>query len=498
SALCLQNNYSLRKSFANNSSIVYTINIRNFGAVDKNNNGIIEEELGDIRGTFLNAASKLEELKKEGIDVIYLLPITKVGKLKALGTAGSLYAMDSFDEINPQLDDLSNSLTVKNEAEIFVKKAHQLGLKVIVDLPSCGSYDLSLKKPNWFIIENNEAVIPSDWTDVRLFKVYNEDKSLNKENIANFKRFVDLAQSLELDGIRDDVAAIKPYGFLKKIISYARDKNPDFLFIAEANPMWGNPAEKGVEKYATVEELLSAGFDSYYGSWTDFKTLKTKADFDLRVNNNLKILKKHKKASIMSSLATHDQQAPILRGYNYWNMILWINVSLPINSYFLDGFKYGDDYTYSYENKKTNNSLTDDEYYFVHSGLFDIFNLSAEPKIKHPYFKKEYLRAIAFKKANLDLFKNGKMKLLKTDNDKVFAYSFKNRAKELLVIGSLDEKNIQNVSISSKYLKEENLFTMVNVKSRPKLEFLKGKLSATLEPLELQVFLINLVNPQED
>ena len=57
---------------------------------------------------------------------------------------------------------------------------------------------------------------------------------------------------------------------------------------------------------------------------------------------------------------------------------------------------------------------------------------------------------------------------------------------------------VQNVSISSKYLKEENLFTMVNVKSRPKLEFLKGKLSANLEPLELQVFLINLVNPQED
>ena len=73
-----------------------------------------------------------------------------------------------------------------------------------------------------------------------------------------------------------------------------------------------------------------------------------------------------------------------------------------------------------------------------------------------------------------------------------------NRAKELLVIGSLDENNNQSVSISSKYLKEENLFTMVNVKSRPRLEFLKGKLSASLEPLELQVFLINLVNPRED
>jgi len=496
-AFCENNNF--RKMFTNNSAIIYTINIRNFAAVDKNNNGIIEENLGDTRGTFLNAANKLPELKKEGINTIYLLPITKVGKLKALGTAGSLYAMDSFDEINPQLDDITNTLSVFDEAKIFVQKAHELGLKVIVDLPSCGSYDLSLNKPGWFILNSDkEALIPSDWTDVRLFKVYNEDKSLNKENLDNFKRFVDLVKSIGVDGIRADVAAIKPYSFWKKLISYARENNSDFLFIAEANPMWGNPIAVGVDKYATVNELLSAGFDSYYGSWTDFKTIKTKSEFDLRVNENLKILKKHKKTSIMSSFATHDQQAPILRGYNYWDMILWLNVTMPMNTYFLDGFKYGDDYTYMYENKKTDNSLTDDEYYFVHSGLFDIFNLTAQVQQKHPYFKNEYLKAIAFKKKNLDLYKNGKFKLLKTDNDKVFAFSLKNRQKELIVFGSLDEKNMQTVSISSKYLKEENLLSMVNVKSRPKFEFLKGRMNVKLEPLELQVYLINLVNPRED
>jgi len=57
---------------------------------------------------------------------------------------------------------------------------------------------------------------------------------------------------------------------------------------------------------------------------------------------------------------------------------------------------------------------------------------------------------------------------------------------------------MQTVSISSKYLKEENLLSMVNVKSRPKFEFLKGRMNVKLEPLELQVYLINLVNPRED
>ena len=105
----------LKEQFKNNEAIIYTINIRNFGAVDKDNDGIINEEKGDIRGTFLNAKDKLEDLKAEGINTVYVLPITKTGKLKALGTAGSLYAMDSFTILSPELDDKTNDLAIEEE-----------------------------------------------------------------------------------------------------------------------------------------------------------------------------------------------------------------------------------------------------------------------------------------------------------------------------------------------------------------------------------------------
>jgi len=94
----------LRTLFTGNKAIIYTINIRSFGAVDKNGNDIIEPWLGDTPGTFLNAKERLDDIVQTGANTIYLLPITKVGKLKALGTSGSLYAMDSFNELNPQLD----------------------------------------------------------------------------------------------------------------------------------------------------------------------------------------------------------------------------------------------------------------------------------------------------------------------------------------------------------------------------------------------------------
>ena len=242
---------NIQDLFKDYKAIIYTINIRSFGSVDTNNNGIIEPEVGDSRGTFLNAKERLKELKVQGVNTVYVLPITPTGKLKALGTAGSLYALNSFSEIDDNLDVKTNELTLYEEAKEFTKEAHKLGLNVIVDLPSCGSYDLSLKKPSWFILdEKQNSITPADWTDVRLFKIYNKDKSLNKETLDNFKSFVDMTQELGFDGIRADVAAIKPYAFWKKLIDYARSKNPEFLFLAEASPQWDNPAPKGVSHYS--------------------------------------------------------------------------------------------------------------------------------------------------------------------------------------------------------------------------------------------------------
>lgn len=483
---------NLREVFKNNKAVIYTINIRNFGAVDKNHDSIIDEDEGDIKGTFLNAKDKLQSLKNEGINTIYVLPITPSGKLKALGTAGSLYAMDSFNTINPQLDDNKNDMPAIDEAKEFIKTAHSLDLNVILDLPSCGSYDFSLRKPNWFVLDKKqEAIIPADWTDVRLFKIYDKDgKTLYKDTLNNFKSFVDMAQEIGFDGIRADVAAIKPKEFWKEIINYARSKNENFLFLAEASLEWGNPAPLAVSKYTSIDELLEAGFDCYYGSWSDFKNIKSKNEFDRKIKNNLKNLKKNKGKSIMASFATHDQQAPILRGKNYWDMVLWLTTTLPVNSYFLDGFSQGDDFTYSYENKKAKNSQTDDEYYFVHSGMFDIFNLTGPIRLKHSELKKKYLKAISFKERNLDLINGGTFKILDTKNEKVFAYSITDKDRELIVVGSLDENQNQDVNLKSKYLRKDYLFSLINTKRQPKIE--KSLIKTTLEPLEIQVYMVSL------
>ncbi len=484
----------LRTLFTGNKAIIYTINIRSFGAVDKNGNDIIEPWLGDTPGTFLNAKERLDDIVQTGANTIYLLPITKVGKLKALGTSGSLYAMDSFNELNPQLDDKTDPKSVFAEAKMFIQEAHKKNLRVIIDMPSCGSYDLSLEKPELFLKDKQgKTIVPADWTDVRLFKVYNNDGTLNKDLLDNYKKFADMVLALGADGIRADVAAIKPYEFWKELIDYVRKSDPQFMFLAEASTAWSNPT-KDYTTYTSVEDLLRAGFDGYYGDFANFKNNITKAkDFYKLIDTDRKITEKFEgKKTTIASFATHDQLSPILTGgEDYWNMILWLNVTLPLNSYFLDGFITGDTYTYKYENQKAGKTFTDDDQYFVHRGKMDIFNAPKRPGGTNNKLIDKYITAMKFKYWAKNLIIDGKYVPLKTTHPDVFAYARTNESDAVVVIGNLNAKNDVETNVIIPKLKASSFVSPVVMIEPPATK--NGKLSVNLKPYEIQVFMVGKV-----
>ena len=141
----------LRKLFLSNAASIYELNIRTFNAQDTNKNGIIEFDLGEESGNFINAIDRLDELQALGINTIHVQPITPVGKTKALGTAGSIYAAASFNTINPQFKNSNSDLTLEEQAKKFISEAHKRDIRVIIDLPACGSYDLYLQQPELFV-----------------------------------------------------------------------------------------------------------------------------------------------------------------------------------------------------------------------------------------------------------------------------------------------------------------------------------------------------------
>lgn len=480
-------NNDARSLFQNNMANVYVLNMRTFSAVDKNENNIIEKELAEESGTFTGAISRLDSLAAIGVNTLHLLPITPVGRIKALGTAGSLYAMDDFGSLNPQLDDKKNNLSVLEEARAFVDAAHKKGIRVIVDLPSCGSYDLFLRRPELFELgTDGKGIIPADWTDVRLFKVKEKDGSLNQELLAEHKKFIDLVKKINADGIRADVATIKPYEFWQILITYARKDDPQFLFLAEASPAWTEKIEK-VETFTPYDKLLSAGFDSYLGDFMNYGKFVSASDLFV-ANEDAKKLSKVYGApkSIVLNFATHDDISPMLVNSNYSTQLLWLAFTLPGNTYFVNGFLTGDFYGDSYANRKANVSYTDDETYYVHKGKLDIFNFSRRAGGNFSGIIRDYMMAAAFKRSLASLF-DETPDILKTTNKDIFAYSYNNGGNKVVVIFN---HNSQIESSGQVIYKDISTFDELMPLKMPNgtISYQKGKFDMRLAPSDIAVF----------
>ncbi len=482
------NDKSLREMFQNNEAVIYSVNLRTFNANDKNGNGIIDFNLGETSGSFINAIERLDEIKALGVNTLHLLPITPVGKIKALGTAGSLYALSDFTSLNPQLMDNESELSLKEQAKLFFDECHKRGLKVIVDLPSCGAYDLFINRPDLFKLkEDDSPYVPSDWFDVRLFNVPDDKKLLTSDIFALHKFFVSYMMYLGADGIRADVATIKPYIFWKELIKFARSKNKDFMFLAEASENWTTPATDKAY-FTDYKKLLEAGFDGYYGNYFDLKNWKTMSQLSESVLNQQKVLKKYpEKKSVIGSFETHDEVSPLLiGGENFSKIIIWLNATLPLNPYYVDGFLQADDYFYEYSNKKASETYTDDEYYYVHQGQIDIFNFSRKPGTDSTILIDEQLSAMKFRNKFLPQITKGTFVPLKTNNEKVFAYQRMLDKKSVVVIINRNLANSEDVIVNVKNIKQKSKISFI--KQQDGIELVKSRIIGKLRPASVVVF----------
>lgn len=479
----------LRTKFLNNESIIMEVNIRSFNAQDLNNDGFIDENIGEVKGTFINAISRLDELKNLGINTLHVLPITPVGKLKALGTAGSLYAAADFTSVNPDLYDKNSQLTLTQQAQKFIEEAHKRNIRVILDIPACGSYDLYLQRPDLFVQGDNlEPVLPADWTDVRLLATGTEEK-IDPNVYSLYKDFVKFAISLGADGIRADVAHSKTATFWQELIKFSREKDTEFLWLAESSESW-NDAISPKAVFTSYDKLLNAGFDGYYGSFFNLKDWNNSAQLYKQFNSTFSEIKKFPQTkSVIGSFTTHDEVSPILiNGEKFSEMIIWLNATLPVNSYFVDGFQTGDDYNYINGNQKAPFSFTDDDIYFTHKGKIDIFNLSRKPDGKNLNIRNNFILANDVKMNILPILNNGTFTPLKVKRNEIFAYMFEYNNRKIVVIGNLDFKSPHKSWIKIPKIKNRDVLLPLKISDMPELK--NSKINFSLQAGEIMVLMI--------
>ncbi|MDE6138584.1 MAG: cellulase family glycosylhydrolase, partial [Candidatus Gastranaerophilales bacterium] len=257
----------LKTLFLTNSAKILAIVPRTFNAQDSNGNEYIDG--AEKNGTFLNAIERLDEVKDQGFNTLHILPINPPGVNNAKGTAGSVYAPDDLLKIDPMLIDKNDPRSDMEQFKAFVDACHQRGIRVMIDMPSCASFDLYEAKPELMAHERNGlAKTPQGWHDIRMFQPWEDEgkRTLNPELLEYHRKFVDMLIDAGVDGIRADVARAKPVEFWDIIIPYSRKRDPEFAWLAETYT-YEDASPQANMPYDRPEDSLRAGFDAYYGQY---------------------------------------------------------------------------------------------------------------------------------------------------------------------------------------------------------------------------------------
>ena len=436
---------NLRTSFINNEAKILAILPRIFNAKDKNGNEYIDGN--EQNGTFLNAIERLDEIKAQGFNTLHILPIHPTGQIKAMGTAGSVYAPKDILAIDPVLIDPKDPRSDKEQFKAFIDACHERGIRVMLDLPSCASYDMFLEKPELMAKERDGlAKTPQGWNDIRMFQPWEDEgkRTLNPKLLELHKKYIDFCIDLGIDGIRADVARAKPVEFWDIIIPYSRKLDPEFGWLAESYT-YEDASPQANMPYDRPEDSLRAGFDLIYGQYHIFHEMPTASDFMKYVESLLEMsYKLDKGKSVIGSFATHDDISPMYHGKtDYCNLTSGLQATLPmLNPYIADGFQSGDYYAFPYENTYNPKSRTDNHEMTVHHGKLDLFNLSRKPGGKNPEIGKFMTACFKLKDDYADIINKGSfIELEKIDdsNDQIIAYARHYKGKTLLVVAN---KNI--------------------------------------------------------
>ncbi|MEX0636531.1 MAG: alpha-amylase family glycosyl hydrolase [Ferruginibacter sp.] len=217
------------------SSNIYEVNLRQYTS----------------EGTIKAFEKSLPRLKEMGVEILWFMPITPIGiegRKETEKDMGSYYAVRNYKAFNEDygtMDDWKN----------FVKKAHEMGFKVITDwVANHSAPDNPWVKnfPEFYAKDSTGKLIaPFDWTDVR--KLDYRNPVLRDSMIAAMTYWV---TETGIDGFRCDVAAEVPTDFWKECIVALEAVRPDIFMLAEA------------EK----PELHEVGFDASY-AWSSMHAM---------------------------------------------------------------------------------------------------------------------------------------------------------------------------------------------------------------------------------
>lgn len=494
---------NLRTMFKNNEANILAMIPRSFNAKDLNGNAYIDN--GEENGTFLNAIERLDEVKEDGFNTLHVLPVNTPGKVKAMGTAGSVYSPLDLLEIDPMLVDKNDPRSPKEQFKAFIDECHKRDIKVMLDLPSCASYEMFLSHPEWMARERDGlAKTPQGWNDIRMFQPWEDEgkRTLNPKLLELHKQFIDMCIDLGIDGIRADVARAKPVEFWDILIPYSRMRDPEFGWLAETYT-YEDASPQANMPYDRPEDSLRAGFDMIYGQYHIFHEWPDATTFMNYVKENLDMsYRLDPGKSLIGSFATHDDISPMFHGgADYCKMTAGLQAGLPmLNMYQVDGFQTGDYYLYPWADKYNPVTQTDSHEMTVHHGKLDLFNLSRRPGGNDESIRNFLRAANKLRADNLDIV-GPKGTFIELDkegdkNDQIIAFARHYQGRTLLWVANKNIDRAVACKIKIPTLKDkQTLHNMLPSYGKESIfQAVDNELRVDIGPARVHVFEIDTPN----
>src|SRR6266511_3790782 len=192
-------------------------------------------------GNLAGVTARLDEIRKLGVTIVWLMPIHPIGQARRKGTYGSPYSIQDYDAVNPDYG-------TKEDLKTLVREAHARGLKVILDVvANHTAWDsVLMSAPELYRRDASGRVLPPnpDWSDVAQLDYANpRTRRLMADVLEHWLREADL------DGFRCDMAGLLPTSFWEEARPQLDRVKPGLFLLAE----WSGP------------ELLLKAFDADYG-----------------------------------------------------------------------------------------------------------------------------------------------------------------------------------------------------------------------------------------
>lgn len=207
------------------------------------------------KGDFAGVTARLDELRALGVDVLWLMPIHPLGRLRAKGSVGSPYAVRDYYAVNPDYG-------TKEDLHRLVDGAHSRGMRVIIDIvANHTAWDsVMMAHPAYYKQDGSGHVVSPHpgWSDVA---------GLNYANPETRRYMIDMLEywvrEFGIDGFRCDVAGEVPTDFWEELRADLDRVHPGVFLLAEADKpellRRAFDADYAWKMMATVDKVLMQG-----------------------------------------------------------------------------------------------------------------------------------------------------------------------------------------------------------------------------------------------